>query len=126
MRLDRTGSEFAKITRFAGCSVLAKALRVEVVGVAVIADKSSDESEADQITVPGSERLTTAVITRFSATLILLVAAKELVIVTIGEDGETTTTVVEAVLDRPRFETITLKVDVELAVCAPEYSDNMG
>ena len=126
MRLARTGSEFAKITRFAGCWISSMALKVEAVGEAVMADKSSDESEANQTTVPGSDRLTTAVITRFSPTLILLAAAKELVIVTMGDDDDATITVVEAALDRPVFETSTLKVDVVLAVCAEEYSDNMG
>ena len=85
-----------------------------------MADKSSDESDADQTTVPGSEKPTDAVITRFSSTLNLLAVAKELVIVITGDDCDAMITVVEAAEDRSVFETSTVKVDVVLVVCAEE------
>ena len=87
-----------------------------------MADKSSDKSDADQTTVPGSRRLTAAVTTRLSPTLILPAVAKELVILTVGSDRDNTNTFVEAVVDRLLFETSTVKIDAVFAVSAEEYS----
>ena len=121
VRVALGGSEFGAITRLTSicCSFSAGLFVLHETGVVLMSANSRVGSDIDQVTVPESESCTMAFNTKLAPLLTLLLGVNEEVMVTMGADGDTIVTKIDALADRLVSPSVTRreKVDMVFADC---------